>query len=247
MRRVRKESGEDGDLRPRLLILMYRYETHLHTAVTSACSNFQPREAVEKYTRLGFAGVFVTDHFLNGNTTVPRDLPWEERVTRFFDGFRAVKKCAENAGLDIFAGWEYSYKGTDFLVYGLGEEWLLAHPEIMDMRVTEFCPFASKEGGLIVHAHPYREAFYIDHIRLYPSCVDAVETINACRDERCNYLADVLAEAYRLPKTAGSDIHNKDLKSLAGMKFETKLVSERDFAERVKRGEGELFTLTDEI
>lgn len=225
---------------------MYRYETHLHTAVSSACSCFQPQEIVEKYLRLGYSGVFVTDHFLNGNTTVPRDLPWEERIDRFCGGFRAVRARAESTGLDVFFGWEYSYKGTDFLIYGLEEDWLCAHPEIMEMRVSEFCPFAREEGGLVVQAHPYREASYIDHIRLFPSHVDGMETINACRDERCNRLADVLADEYALRKTAGSDIHRAAQKALAGMQFQTKLRSGKDFAERVKRGGGELFTLADE-
>ncbi len=225
---------------------MYRYETHLHTALTSACSHFQPQEIVEKYVRLGYAGVFVTDHFLNGNTTVPRDLPWFERIARFCEGYRAVKECA-NGALDVFFGWEYSYKGTDFLVFGLGGDWLLDHPELMDMKVSQFCPFARAQGGFVVQAHPFREAFYIDHIRLFPSVVDGLETINACRDERCNRLADNLASEYGLCKTAGSDIHVRELKTLAGMQFQTKLRSERDFIERVKRGEGELFTLTDEI
>lgn len=224
---------------------MYRYETHLHTALTSACSCFQPREIIDKYLRLGYSGVFVTDHFLNGNTTVPKDLAWERRIGLFCEGFRAVRLCAESAGLDVFFGWEYSYKGTDFLVYGLEEDWLAAHPEIMDMRVSEFCPFARREGGLVVQAHPFREAEYIDHIRLFPSHVDGLETINACRDERCNRLADVLADEYALRKTAGSDIHRAAQKALAGMQFQTKLRSGKDFAERVKRGEGELFTLAD--
>lgn len=225
--------------------MAYRYETHLHTAVTSACSDFRPQAVVEKYRRLGYAGVFVTDHFLNGNTTVPRDLDWRERIVRFFDGYRAVRECAERTALDVFCGFEYSYKGTDFLVYGLDEEWLIGHPQIMEMKVTEFCPYARAAGGLVVQAHPYREAFYIDHIRLFPSHVDGMETINACRDERCNRLADILANEYGLRKTAGSDIHHGEQRVLAGMQFENKIVSEKDFAERVKRGEGELFTLAD--
>lgn len=225
--------------------MTYRYETHLHTALASACSCFQPQEIVDKYLRLGYSGVFVTDHFLNGNTTVPRELAWEERIARFCDGFRAVCACAEGTGLDVLFGWEYSYKGTDFLVYGLEEDWLLRHPEIMDMRVSRFCPFVRKEGGLVVQAHPYREADYIDHIRLFPSHVDGMETVNACRSERCNRLADVLADEYALCRTAGSDIHGAYQRALAGMQFQTRLRSGKDFAERVKRGEGELFTLTD--
>lgn len=222
---------------------MYRYETHLHTSVTSACSRFEPQEIIEKYTRLGYAGVFVTDHFLNGNTTVPRSLPWRERIAAFCNGYREVKKAAGNA-LDVFFGFEYSYYGTDFLVYGLDERWLSEHSEIMDMPVTEFCNFARSNGALIVQAHPYRTD-YVDHIRLYTSCVDGIETINACRDERTNKLADVLAEEFGLKKLAGSDIHSKDLKTLAGMEFTEKLESAEHFIAEIKRGNGTVFLTKD--
>lgn len=222
---------------------MYRYETHLHTSIASACSRFEPREIVEKYSRLGYAGVFVTDHFLNGNTTVPDFLPWRERVAAFCDGYREVKKAA-GALLDVFFGLEYSYCGTDFLVYGFGEEWLAEHPEIMEMSVPEFCNFARSNGAIVVQAHPYRTD-YVEHIRLYPSFVDGFETINACRDKRINMLADVFAEAYGLKKFAGSDIHGKDLKTLAGLEFSKKLKSEADFIAQVKSGEGSVFTITD--
>ena len=223
---------------------MYRYETHLHTKTASACSRFTAEEIIEKYKRLSYAGVFVTDHFLNGNTTVPRSLPYREAIGRYVRGYEEVKRAAE--GLAVFFGFEYSYKGTDFLVYGLGAEELCAHPEIMDMRTKEFLRFARQAGALVVQAHPTREADYIDHVRLFPSDVDGFETLNANRTERENYLADVYATAYELRKTAGSDIHHKEQRSLAGMEFLTPLLNEKDFAERVKAGEGSLFSLTDE-
>ena len=155
-----------------------------------------------------------------------------------------MKKAAEGL-LDVFFGFEYSYHGTDFLVYGLEEDWLLAHPEIMEMRTSEFCRFARSEGGLVVQAHPYREASYIDHIRLFPRVVDGLEVINAHGDERMYRLAGTLANAYGLQTTAGSDIHGGAQTELAGMEFKEKLTSARDYAERIKKGQGSVFTLTD--
>ena len=223
---------------------MFRYETHLHTNIVSACSGFSPEEIVARYRKLGYQGVFVTDHFLNGNTTVPQNLPWKERVARFCDGYRAVKACAKGA-LDVFFGLEYSYKGTDFLVYGLNEEWLFDHYEIMRMPPNEFCLFARGEGGLVVQAHPMREDFYIDHIRLFPHVVDGFETVNACRDDKTNLLADQFASVYGLIKTGGSDIHCAVQTHLAGMEFEEKLTDEHDYAARLRRGEGRIFILDD--
>lgn len=222
----------------------YRYETHLHTSLISACSCFTPREIVEKYTALQYAGVFVTDHFLNGNTTVPRGLAWKERIEKFCEGYEQVKACAEHTGLSVFFGLEYSYLGTDFLVYGLEREWLCAHPGIIDLTPKEFCLFARKEGGLVVQAHPCREDWYIDHVRLFPSAVDGFETMNANRTERENRLAGIYAEEYGLRKTAGSDIHRAEQNRLAGMQFAQPLLSGKDYAKRVLSGEGEIFVLS---
>jgi len=225
---------------------MYRYETHLHTAVSSACSCFLPEEIVEKYVRLGYQGVFVTDHFMRGNSSVPKSLPYEEQVSRYFEGYRAVKKCAEGSGLDVFYGIEISEMGTDFLFYGLDEKWYCDHPELMTETPKAFCRLAREAGGFVVQAHPYREAFYIDHIRLFPSDVDGIEVFNAANGiGRANALSKTLAEAYGLKESAGSDIHTKAQKVLAGVEFENKITSEQDFAARMKQGGGRIFTLTE--
>ena len=225
---------------------MYRYETHLHTSVSSACSCFTPEQIVEKYLRLGYAGVFVTDHYLRGNSSVPGDLPYKERVARYFDGYRTVKKCAEGSGLSVFCGVEISHWGTDFLFYGLDEKWYLDNSDIMTESPKEMCIRARNAGALVIQAHPYREKSYIDHIRLFPSEVEGIEIINATDDERANQLAKTLAEAYNLKVSAGSDIHWASQKFLAGMQFETKLKSEEDFIDQFRRGKGSIFTLTDE-
>ena len=225
---------------------MYRYETHLHTSIASACSRFTPEEIVEKYLRLGYAGIFVTDHFLRGNSSVPKDLPYDERVKLYFDGYRAVKKCAEGSGLSVFCGVEVSHWGTDFLFYGLGEKWYIENPDIMTEPPREMCRRARSAGALVLQAHPYRERDYIDHIRLFPREVEGIEIINATEGDRSNELAEHLAEAYGLQVSAGSDIHGANQKLLAGMEFTEKLKSEEDFIERIRRGEGSIFTLTDE-
>lgn len=223
---------------------MYRYETHLHTATVSACSYFQPQQVVDKFVRLGYRGVFVTDHFLNGNTTVNKALPYAEQIEKYCEGYESVKELAGDK-LDVFFGFEYSYFGTDFLVYGLGKEWLLSHPEIMDMRPKEFFQFARKEGGVVIQAHPFRQDFYIDHIRLFTSDVDGFEVLNISRREIENRAAKAYADIYGLRQTAGSDIHGIGHKKLAGMEFKTPLKSEKDYCGRILRGEGNIFSIAD--
>ena len=58
----------------------YLYETHFHTSVASACARSRGPEYLERYKRLGYAGIMVTDHFWRGNCAVNRHLPWAEFV-----------------------------------------------------------------------------------------------------------------------------------------------------------------------
>ena len=55
-----------------------------------------------KYKEEGYTGIIVTDHFFNGNTTVPRDLPWEERVELFCKGYENAKAKGDEIGLDVY-------------------------------------------------------------------------------------------------------------------------------------------------
>ena len=62
---------------------MYRYETHMHTSQASACASSTGAEMARAHLEACYTGIFVTDHFFYGNTAVPADLPWRERVERF--------------------------------------------------------------------------------------------------------------------------------------------------------------------
>lgn len=46
---------------------MYRYETHLHTSPVSKCACVSVRDNLELYKKLGYDGVFITNHFIDGN------------------------------------------------------------------------------------------------------------------------------------------------------------------------------------
>ena len=49
---------------------MYKYETHLHTYPVSGCAKAGVRESLEFYKSLGYDGVFITNHFLDGNVNL---------------------------------------------------------------------------------------------------------------------------------------------------------------------------------
>ena len=222
---------------------MFKYETHLHTAPVSKCAKSTVREQLQFYKDLGYEGVFITNHFLDGNINIDKNESYEDKINFYFSDYEEGLRLSDEIGIKVFLGVELSYKGTDFLVYGLDKEWYLAHPEIMDMKKSKELPFLMESGALVVHAHPYREDAYIDHIRLFPRCVQGVETINAGRTDFVNEMADKYAEAYSLVKTAGTDNHSNRKKRLAGMEFFAPIENERDFCERVLAGEGQLFII----
>ncbi len=215
---------------------MYLYETHCHTKRTSACSRLTADDIVEVYLKNGYTGVFITDHFINGNTTVDRSLPYGEQIREFCRGYREVKERAAGK-LEVYFGLEYSYGGTDILVYGWEEEQLREAEDFMRPSFSEFGPYCAERGLLAVHAHPFREADYIDHVCL-TSNIEAIETYNAARSDRCNRLGEFYAKEYGKAEIGGSDLHSRDQKFLSGMGFETKLTGVWDFVERVRRREG---------
>lgn len=216
---------------------MYRYETHLHTAPVSRCARATVRETLEFYKKIGYDGVFITNHFIDGNINVDKKVPYTERIEFYFSDYEDALRISEEIGISVFCGVEMSYGGTDFLIYGLMKEWYLEHPEIEGMKKSELFNILKAEGALIIQAHPFREASYIDHIRLFPRHVHGVEVYNACRTDAENAMAKQYAENYGLIEFAGSDNHSADkIKKLGGMESEYPIKNEAEFINGVLSG-----------
>jgi len=188
--------------------MAYLYETHLHTKESSACGVSRGSEYVEKYLELGYTGIIITDHFYRGNCAVNRRLPWEKWVHRFCRGYENAREEGARRGLDVFFGWEETFNGDDYLVYGLDKEWLLEHPEVIHWTRKQQFEETRRYGGCVVQAHPFRQHYYIDCVRLSSGCVDAVEVANSGNsDPSYDALAWLYAKKFSLPALAGSDIH----------------------------------------
>ena len=186
---------------------MFLYDVHVHTAESSSCSPQPAKEMAEAYKAKGYTGIVITDHFLTGSSTVPRDLPWKERIRLFCLGYDHAKERGDELGLDVFFGWEASFSGNDFLTYGLDRKWLEDHPGLLSLDVNAYLKFVRAEGGCVVHAHPFRQASYIPFIRLLPDLVDGVEIRNHSRPDKENMRNRWYAESYNLSPAAGSDSH----------------------------------------
>ena len=227
---------------------MYKYETHCHTSPVSMCGKASVEDTVCFYKSLGYDGIFITNHFLDGNINhEARVLPYRDQIDYYFSDYEEAVRIGSEAGIKVFPGVELSYKGTDFLIYGLEKDWYKDHPEILEMKKTEELPFMMEAGAFVIQAHPYREAHYIDHIRLFPRSVHGVEIINSNQTWESNEMADIYADKYGFLKTAGSDNHwgsnifeklkEKGYRTeIAGMCSDTEINSVEDYVSAVRNG-----------
>lgn len=229
----------------------YLYETHLHTSESSACAGSTGAEMARACKEYGYAGIFVTDHNWGGNTATDRRLPWEEWVDTFAQGYEHARAEGDKIGLDVFFGYEAGYHGTEFLIYGIDAAWMKAHPKLWEATVEEQYRLVHAAGGLVMHAHPYREAGYISELRLYPAWVDGVEGVNAAHSNsrslghtcpEFDQRAIAYARANGLPMSAGSDIHTTRLLG-GGVAFRRRLTSAADYVQAILTRED--YVLTD--
>ena len=212
---------------------MYLYETHCHTYPVSKCAKSTVLETLDFYRSMGYDGIFITNHFLDGTINIDRTLSYEERLRFYFSDYDDAVRIGKKIGISVFLGFELTYKGTDFLIYGIDQDWFFSHPEIEGMKKSQELELLRDAGALIIQAHPFREASYIDHIRLFPRHVHGVEIINASRSDFENKIAENYAKAYGLLSFAGSDTHQTAQKRLAGIRTNTRILNEQDFCERI--------------
>lgn len=217
----------------------YLYETHFHTAQVSACARSMGPEYLARYKRLGYTGIIVTDHFWRGNCALDRRLPWEIFVREFYRGYEKTREAGEKMGIDVFFGWEETFDGDDYLIYGLDKQWLLSHPEVCGWTRREQLEQVHRWGGCVVQAHPFRDRDYIPAIHLGLKRADAFEAYNAGNFPEHDAQARAFIDHHGLSMTSGSDIHSAvqyEDDQLGGVIFDQKLHSVKDYVEAIRSG-----------
>ena len=98
------------------------------------------------------------------------------------------------------------------------------------------------DGGVVIQAHPFREAPYIDAIRLFPRHVDGAEIINIANTDFQNGMAKEYAKKYGLREFAGSDNHlGFKQEKLAGIKTNVKPRSYSEFINLILENKYKIF------
>ena len=220
--------------------MTYLYETHLHTMQGSACGKVRGRDYIAKYRDLGYAGIMVTDHFFHGNCRPDRNLPWETWVTEYCQGYEDAREEGEKQGLQVFFGLEERFDLWDeWLVYGFNREYLLAHPDMRNWTRKQWLDNIHAFGGCAIQCHPFRQAYYMDHIA---PCLgtDGVEVCNSGNIPEWDRLALRYARKMMPDRffSSGSDIHHtedRDDDHIFGIGFDRPLRDVYDFARAVRQ------------
>ena len=63
---------------------MFKYETHLHTFPVSKCAKASVEESLLFYKELGYDGVFITNHFIDGNINISPLETYQKRINFYF-------------------------------------------------------------------------------------------------------------------------------------------------------------------
>ena len=221
---------------------MYLYETHLHTSPVSRCARATVRETIEYYKEAGYAGVFLTDHFLPGILPGREDEQptFAERIEYYFSAYEEGKKIGDEIGIDVFPGIEMGQGWAHILVYGVDKEWCLRHEDMLQIKMSELMTIMQEDGALLVQAHPFRTVK--EAITLFPRHVHGVEIYNASRTEFENALAVQYRENYSLIPFAGSDNHTAGRRTaFGGMATERPVKDVQDFIQMVLNGEAKPF------
>ena len=218
----------------------YKYESHLHTMEVSRCGHVRAADQVKTYQDLGYTGICVTDHLhsLYLELMDCRD-DWHRCMDRWLYGYRLAKEAGEKCGLEVILGMElrFAENESDYLIYGIDEQWVYDHPWIDRMDHKSFFDAYGKEV-MIIHAHPFRhcdEVFY--------DSVHGLEIANCNpRHPSRNELALALAQQHpALYRTVGSDAHRPGDEGRSAVCFDRVLHDSYEYKAAIESGEYRLW------
>jgi len=206
-----------------------KIDLHIHTAPLSACSYINPQELIQKARRLKLDGICLTEH----------QVVWNRAE---------VDRLAEEGGIRIFRGNEFTTNQGDILVFGFYED-------IKELLILqELREKVTAAGGYMIAAHPFRgfKTFGIGQLQMTVEqaskrkmlqLVDAVEVGNGKLAPDENEMARKVAEKLGLPGTGGSDAHRVDEIATWVTDFEKDIEDENELlqelhAGRFKAGQG---------
>lgn len=232
----------------------YIYEMHQHVGGPSKCGRADPEKMVYDLKENGYAGVVMTDHFYHDNTGMDRKLDWADFCRPYEEAYLKARAAGDRIGIDVIFGLEEGFAfGKEVLIYGLGPEFMYAHPEMRTAKRTELYTMVHEAGGLLIQAHPFRDRSFIPGWRevVDPSILDGYEVFNRGNYQEENDQARLVAadfENYKHSKcgtgfilTAGSDEHLDSAPVRCGITVSERIRDEKALRDVLVSGNYELY------
>lgn len=210
----------------------FKTELHCHSCTVSACGRITPEQIVEKYTAAGYSTLVLTEHcspatFRSENYNGGAD--WNAKVDFFLSGYHALKAAAAGR-LHILLGAEFRLYNTesvstgesDFLAYGVTEEFLRSYPDLLHTSFKVFSERVRGAGILLYQAHPFRNEMIVTP----PKYLDGIEIYNGGpRSRSRNDIAELWAKRFGLRGIGGSDIHRNEDPIVSGIITDKEITS----------------------
>jgi len=195
-----------------------RLDTHLHTRRHSPCSSIDERMLVSRAIHAKLNGVVITEHHYQWSDAELAELREESLAPPNFL---------------LLAGFEYSSRKGDILVYGLkpGHAAALEPGEQPEVALAYF----QSLGAVCVAAHPTRERIPFDD-RILEMPFQGIEVRSVNLREHEQRLALKLAEGLGIPPTTSSDAHRLEDVGAYATDFEGPINTMDDFTACLRAG-----------
>lgn len=217
---------------------LHKFELHVHTSECDRSAALGGAEIVRRYSRAGYSGMVVTDHYINifEDRWFPdevRGINHEQYINRWLKGFRAAREEGERLGFTVLPGAEVRLDGqiNDYLLYGLDEEFFFQAPRLHRCKTLEELISLLPPDVCVVQAHPFRDNMTVAD----PSPLFGLEGFNGGNSQFRNDLAKIYAEHYGKALTSGSDYHGHRRFASGGILTEEDIRTPADLV-RVLRG-----------
>lgn len=219
----------------------YLFDTHVHTKESSSCGRVSAAEIVERYKKLGYDGIIITDHVSKSQFS-KYGSTYGEQALRHLEGYKTAK-ALETEGFKVIYGMEIRFleNDNDYLLYGFDEDFVFSRDLTEYETLEDFRPVVEENNLIIFQAHPFRcNMTVIDQ-----SLIDGVEVYNGHGDHNSsNDIAYHWAQKYSHRMLSGSDFHGNDTMEPGGVYFEECPENSKDVARLLREGKYSLKIFT---
>jgi hypothetical protein len=156
-------------------------DMHIHTHF-SPCSIIKIPQLLQRAQKVGIDSICITDH----NTIASKSV---------------FEKIADNSGICVIVGIEYTTSNGDFLIFGSVDH----IPAKMDAK--NLLKWVQKEGNVAIAAHPFRKDRPVDPYVLH--LLKIIESVNGRNNPVENEMCKNWIKKYgnEVKEIGGSDAH----------------------------------------